>query len=155
MLSPLNILRHFSLFLFGCYLILWTAILDICVEEGSMHPPLQQLPGKFRHLLHSGGLFSFSFILVLIYLLAVTIFNLSPNQFCTKIQWLCIHVPFVNDHQPQKLCLCSLQFTSYLLIVVLSLWLGPGNYCTLENPHGNWNMNITKITSMQKKLCCP
>lgn len=118
MLSSLNILRHFSLFLFGCYLILWTAILDICVEEGSMHPPLQQLSGKFRHLLHSEGLFSFLLILVLICLLAVTIFNLSPNQFCTKIHWLYIHVPFVNDHQPQKLCLCSLQFTSYLLIVL-------------------------------------
>lgn len=134
-----------------CYLILWTAILDICVEEGFVHPPLQQLSGKFWHLLHSKGLFRFLLILVLICLLAVTTFNLSPNQFFPIIHWLYTHVPFVNDHQPQKLCLCSLQFASHLLIV---LWLGPGNYCTLEDPHGNWNMNIPKITSMQKRLSC-
>lgn len=38
-----------------------------------MHPLLQQLSAKFRHLLHSEGLFSFLLILALICLLAVTI----------------------------------------------------------------------------------
>lgn len=33
LLAPLNVLRHWSLFLFSCYLILQTAILDICVGK--------------------------------------------------------------------------------------------------------------------------